>query len=110
MTRIARSSRALFVVVFVLAGCDGQLKTGGSGGNGGNGSGGTGTGGCVRLACQQRPCPGAPKTSVSGTVTTPKGDLPLYNVIVYVPNAKLSDIPTGASCDRCDTPLSGDPL
>src|SRR5262252_1172052 len=103
MTRIARMVRALFVVLFVSGGCSAQLTQGGSGGNGGTGSGGTG--GCVRLACQQLPCPGAPKTSVSGTVTTPAGNLPLSNVIVYVPNEPLSEIPTGASCDRCDTPL-----
>src|SRR5262245_38806949 len=90
MRRIARVSRALFVVVLVSAGCGAQL----TGGNGGNGSGGAGgAGGCVNLACQQRPCPGGPKTSVSGIVTTPRGDLPLYNVIVYVPNAPLSPIP-----------------
>ncbi len=36
----------------------------------------------------------------------PSGKLPLYNVIVYVPNAPLEPIPDGATCDQCSaTPL-----
>ncbi len=67
---------------------------------------------CVNLCEDQVDCPNVGETtSVSGTVYTPAGDLPLYNIRVYVPNAPLDPIPTGNdSCDSCDAPLSGQPL
>jgi hypothetical protein len=66
---------------------------------------------CVNLCQQQVDCPAGGTTSVSGTVYTPAGNLPLYNVTVYVPNAPLDAIPTGNdSCSNCDAPLSGEPL
>ncbi len=64
---------------------------------------------CTGLCMQQVDCVGT-TTSLSGVVYTPKGDLPLYNVNVFVPNAALDPIATGASCDRCETPISGNPL
>ena len=94
---------------------------GSAGGGGGIAFGGFGgsaqAGTCVNLQCQQdsctrgactqtTPCPGGGKTSVSGTVYDPAGQTPLYNVVVYVPNEPLADIPTGASCDTCSSPLS----
>src|SRR5262245_41125590 len=91
----------------------------GSGGNGhsaGNGNGGelfsngASTPGCVNLQCKQVPCSGGATTTVSGTVYDPKGDVPLYNVAVYVPNAPLDPIPNGSSCDKCGSTLSGDPI
>ena len=102
---------------------------GACGGTGGSGSGGTGAGhssgsngaggllfsgsgnpGCKNLQCQQVPCSGGAKTTVSGTVYDPKGDVPLYNVVVYVPNAPLDPFPDGASCDKCGSTLSGEPV
>jgi hypothetical protein len=67
---------------------------------------------CVGLQCQQVDCAaqGKPKTTVTGTVFDPAGLRPLYNVIVYVPNAPLDPLPSGASCDQCGAPASGSPL
>lgn len=64
---------------------------------------------CEGLACRQVTCEGGATTTVSGVVTAPNGTLPLYNVIVYVPNAPLDPIAEGASCDRCGN-VSGKPL
>jgi hypothetical protein len=68
------------------------------------------TGPCVNLQCRQVACAGGATTSVSGTVFAPNGKLPLYNVAVYVPNASLESFPTGVTCDRCGTPVSGKPI
>jgi hypothetical protein len=81
---------------------------GSGGGTGGDLFGGGGHG-CVGLECQQVDCPGAETTTVSGTVYAPEGTLPLYNVLVYVPNAPLEPIADGASCDQCSE-ISGSPL
>jgi hypothetical protein len=50
------------------------------------------------------------KTTVSGKVYDPAGNVPLYNVIVYVPNAPLAAIKEGVSCDKCDGTASGFPV
>src|SRR5262245_23579272 len=55
-----------------------------------------------RVACED----GA-TTSVSGTVYIPSGQLPLYNVMVYVPETELAPLPQGASCS-CE--ISGEPI
>ena len=65
---------------------------------------------CTRGACTQPPCPNGGKTTVSGIVYDPAGKTPLYNVVVYVPNEPLADIPTGATCDTCSSPYSGRPI
>jgi hypothetical protein len=51
-----------------------------------------------------------PKTTVKGTVYDPGGKLPLYNVMVYVPNAPLDPIVEGVTCDKCGTIASGQPV
>ncbi|MGC4087731.1 MAG: hypothetical protein QM756_07510 [Polyangiaceae bacterium] len=71
---------------------------------------GTGPSGCSGLACQVDKCSGSATTSISGTVYDPAGKNPLYNVVVYVPNAALDPIPTGASCDKCGAIASGKPI
>src|SRR6185436_16053896 len=48
--------------------------------------------------------------TVRGKVFDPAGKVPLYNVLVFVPNAPLDPINVGPSCDRCDTPISGKPI
>lgn len=95
--------------------------TGGSGTTSTHGTGGDGQGGglftadggpttCTGLECQLAKCDVGVKTTVSGTVYDPKGDVPLYNVVVYVPNAPLDPLPEGASCDQCGATLSGSPI
>jgi hypothetical protein len=65
---------------------------------------------CTGLCLQRVTCDGGVKTSLSGTVYDPAGKVPLYNVIVYIPNADLKDITTGATCDQCGASVSGNPL
>jgi hypothetical protein len=105
----------------------GATGTGAAGtGTGGDGAGGRGTintgqtGVCVNLKCQQETCkqgdckqpacPPGTTTTVSGDVYDPAGKVPLYNVVVYVPNESLAEIASGASCDTCASPVSGHPI
>lgn len=65
----------------------------------------TGTG-CTQVTCAST----TTTTSVSGTVFAPNGTLPLYNVIVFVPQVQpLPDLPTGLTCDRCGA-VAGSPI
>src|SRR5262245_59672242 len=97
-------ARLVVASVLLLACSD---DTAGGGGPGGNGHGGAGDGGgnrgdggpCMGLQCQQTSCPAGQTTSLSGVVNIPAGNLPLPNVIVYVPNAPVAPIRSGASCD-----------
>lgn len=98
--------------------CDSGSDDEGGGGAGASGSAGTestaafvdstGTSaGCKNLQCQQVACGGGAKTTVSGIVHEPAGKTPLYNVMVFVPNAELQPFTAGASCG-CE--LTGEPV
>jgi hypothetical protein len=65
---------------------------------------------CVNLQCQKAHCDPGAKTTVSGTVYDPAGKNPLYNVIVYVPNAPVEPFKPGISCDKCGTLTTGAPV
>ncbi len=66
---------------------------------------------CDNLECHQVTCPpDGDRTTVTGTVHIPSGALPLPNTSVYVPNSDLEPITQGASCERCEDMLTGDPL
>jgi len=75
-----------------------------------DGSGGGDGQACTGLCLKQVNCGGTVTTTVSGTVYDPADQVPLYDVAVYVPNAPLSPITHGATCDQCGSTLSGNPL
>ena len=84
---------------------DGDGGTGGGGGGGGSGDGGSNVNpNCIGRQCQvSRSCPGTSPTTITGTVTIPAGNLPLYNANVYIPSGAVPPPPlSGPSCDRCD--------
>ena len=47
---------------------------------------------------------------MTGTVYDPAGKVPLYNVIVYIPNADVEPFKKGATCDQCGAMASGSPI
>ncbi|MBX3225985.1 MAG: carboxypeptidase regulatory-like domain-containing protein [Labilithrix sp.] len=103
-------------IVDSLFGSDPEPDQGTSSSSGGFGtssgaSGGDGEGGvpCTNLCLRQKVCAGGGTTSLTGVVRDPAGKVPLYNVLVYVPNAPVAPIVDGVSCDRCGS-VSGEPL
>lgn len=111
------------ISIVVASGCGGVFESiFGSGDDGNNGASsgnpgllggadasGGGTKPCTGLCLRQKQCANGGTTSLSGVVKDPAGKVPLYNVLVYVPNAPVAPISQGASCDRCGS-VSGDPL
>ncbi len=66
---------------------------------------------CVNLQCKQKKdCPAGGTTSLSGKVLDPSGKIPLYNALVYVPNAAVDVFKPGIACDRCASVPSGRPI
>jgi hypothetical protein len=69
---------------------------------------------CSALCQQQVQCDSG-TTTVTGTVVA--GTLPIYgapdpiyNALVYVPNAKVQPFPPGVACNQCGAEVSGNPL
>ncbi|MBL8720341.1 MAG: hypothetical protein JNL79_30425 [Myxococcales bacterium] len=62
------------------------------------------------LECLRPTCSAGATTSLSGIVYMPNGKVPLYNAMVFIPNAPLPAMPVGATCDRCGVPPGGSPL
>jgi hypothetical protein len=69
--------------------------------------------GCTGIECNWQPCSsmGKPETTLTGTVYDPAGNLPLYNVYVYVPNKAVDPITAGNPyCSACEAPATGSPI
>jgi hypothetical protein len=120
---------AWFAGCVLLTACGSQAssgfqsgKDGGAGGDatlGGDGgglhllgdSGGSGEAGpCTGIACNVQTCSGGGATTVSGYTYAPNGELPLYDVQVFIPNAALTPFAKGVQCENCGAPLSGEPI
>jgi hypothetical protein len=72
-----------------------------------------GDAGCEGLKCRWTGCAeqGKAEISLTGTVYDPAGNLPLYNVYVYVPNSQPDPIHAGdPTCTQCAAPPSGEPI
>jgi hypothetical protein len=65
---------------------------------------------CTGLACQVPVCGAGQDTTITGVVYAPNGELPLFNVEVFIPNAPLEAIPRGVQCSQCGDNVSGNPI
>jgi hypothetical protein len=69
----------------------------------GNGEAGS-SGPCTGLQCYVAQCSGGTTSTLSGTVTDPAGQVPMYSATVYIPVDPTGVIPaftTGVTCDQC---------
>jgi len=67
---------------------------------------------CTNLCLRRATCRAGVVTTLSGRVVTPARTAPdpLYNAVVYIPNAPVAAFAPGVSCDRCGSPTSGSPV
>jgi hypothetical protein len=70
---------------------------------------------CHGLCLKQVTCDGGAAnptltTTVTGTVYAPNGVDPLYNALVYVPNAPVQPFTPGVACLTCENQVTGEPL
>ncbi len=94
--------------VLFCGSCQAPLICGGAGTPGRCGSS------CTGLCQQQVQCESG-TTTVSGTVvagTLPQFGVPdpIYDAVVYVPNAKVQPFVPGVACNQCGQEISGNPL
>jgi hypothetical protein len=70
--------------------------------------------GCTGVCAEIPDCSNGSVTTLSGTVLDPAGTIPLYNVLVYIPNDPtdpgLNPFPAGVQCSQCGATAAGDPL
>ena len=102
MNKLALASIALLVSACARSGsgASGSSVDGGSGSADGGSPFGTGNG----------PCENGGTTTISGTVYDPALRNPLYNVAVYVPGSTPLALPSGATCDACNSLYTGSPV
>ncbi len=101
---------AILFITFALIGC-GPRKSKGDGPDGSTPPGPPDFAvPCLGLQCQQKDCGELGATTLVGKVYAPNGKLPLYNAVVYVPNADLEPFADAVTCDRCNGHVSGNPL
>ena len=102
----------------IADGCGGIISCGGAcavagqicgGGGSPNVCGGNGAV-CTGLCTQQTVCAGGGTTSISGTVTTPNGTLPIYGALVYIPNGPVAAFAPNVACEQCGASVTGAPL
>jgi hypothetical protein len=67
---------------------------------------------CKNLECKEVFCPVGHSTTITGTAVAPRVVLPdpLYDAIVYIPNAPIAPFTKGVACEHCGTPVSGSPV
>jgi hypothetical protein len=70
---------------------------------------------CTNLCQQQVACTGNGTTSVSGMIVTATPTQfgsadPVYNALVYVPNAPVQPFQPGVQCSQCGADVTGQPL
>jgi hypothetical protein len=97
------------IVVGPVGGAAGQGQ-GGQSGQAGTLVTTTGAGGGCSGSCSVVTCPNGGTTSISGIVYDPAGQVPLYNVVAYVPGEKPAPISEGAACETCSGNFTGKPL
>ena len=99
----------------VSLGSGSLARAGGASGVAGSGDGSAGssamaTGGGLNVDPEPVDvvCPDGQKTTVSGTVYDPRGAIPLYNAVVYVPSVRgeLPPFPNTVDCEKCKDPVS----
>jgi hypothetical protein len=94
---------------------DGSTNNDGSTSDGSTNDGAVGDGGtdarpCQGLECQQVTCDGGGTTTITGKVLDPAGINPVYNALVYVPNATVPALSSGVSCQACGSAPPGEPV
>ena len=67
---------------------------------------------CTNLCLRRATCTPGVVTTISGTVVSPARTSPdpIYNAVVYIPNAAVPAFRPGVACDRCSAGALGSPV